>query len=103
MDPMDPLDPMGPTDELRVYLRDLTTNTWLNFAAGEWIDQYEDRIMDAMAVHAAALGGTLSMTGTPESGRVTVYEAVTAAVILDFDWHTMTLAEARGTDSTQVA
>jgi hypothetical protein len=38
----------------------------------------------------------LCLTGTPECGRVTVYASATQDIVVDFDWHTMTIAEARG-------
>jgi hypothetical protein len=83
-------------DEVLVYLRDLTADSWTHFPAGDWIDRYAEQINAVLDIHSATLGGTLSLTGTPERGRVTVYAAVTQNVVVDFDWHTMTIAEARG-------
>lgn len=83
-------------DEVLVYLRDLTTQTWTHFPAVEWIDRYAAQIRAVLDIHRATLGGTLSLTGTPECGRVTVYAPATQDIVVDFDWHTMTIAEARG-------
>jgi hypothetical protein len=83
-------------DELLVYLRDLTANTWTHFPASEWIDRYAEQIRAVLDIHRATLGGTLCLTGTPECGRVTVYASATQDIVVDFDWHTMTIAEARG-------
>ena len=40
------------------------------------------------------VGGSFGLTGTPERGRMTVC-ALDGSVVLDFDWHTMTIDQAR--------
>ncbi|MFA5707533.1 hypothetical protein [Mycolicibacterium sp.] len=87
-------------NDLRVFLRDLTQQTWVNFEPGQWIDQFEGRISAAMTAHAATFGGTFAFTGTAESGRVTVYSKA-RDVLIDFDWHTMTLEEAMGSEAAE--
>lgn len=84
---------MDALDEMRVYVRNLMTNEWVAFAPGEWIDQYESRVFDAIAMYGATFGGTLSLTGTPEHGRVTVYASPLGEVILDYDWFTWKASE----------
>lgn len=78
-------------DELRVYLRDLTSGEWTAYAPGTWIDQYLNRIAAAIERYADTVGGSLALTGTPERGRITVCDAQDA-VVLDFDWQTMTVS-----------
>lgn len=81
-------------DELRVYLRDLTSGEWTWYAPAAWIDQYYNRIAACIERHAATVGGSFALSGTPECGRMTVFTAEDE-VILDFDWHTMTVSAAR--------
>lgn len=85
---------MNQNYELRVYLHDLTTGAQMSFTVGEWMDQYAGRIRDALALQALTLGGTFSLTGTSERGRITVYAAETREIIRDIAWTAMTAAEA---------
>lgn len=85
---------MDTLEEMRVYMRNLITDEWVDFAPGEWIDQYESRVFDALAIHGATFGGTLAMTGTPEHGRITIYASPLGEVIVDYDWFTMAVSEA---------
>lgn len=80
--------------ELRTYLRDLTTGEWITYTPDVWLGQYQARIDDALVRHGHTVGGSFAITGSPETGRMTVC-AVDGAVVLDFDWHTMTIEQAR--------
>lgn len=81
-------------DELRVYLRDLTSGEWISYAPNDWIDQYYNRIAAAIEQHGTTVGGSFGLSGTPERGRMTVWTVDNEAV-LDFDWQTMTVSAAR--------
>lgn len=80
--------------ELRTYLRDLTSGEWIVYAPEVWLDQYQARIDDALVRHAHTVGGSFAITGSPERGRMTVCD-IEGGVVLDFDWHTMTVEQAR--------
>lgn len=80
--------------ELRTYLRDLTSGEWVGYTPEVWLDQYQARIDDALVRHSRTFGGSFALTGTAERGRMTVC-AVGGAIVLDFDWHTMTVEQAR--------
>ncbi|BBX87882.1 hypothetical protein [Mycolicibacterium aubagnense] len=85
---------MNQNNELRVYLHDLATGKQISFTVGEWMDQYTGRIRDALALQAQTLGGTFSLTGTAERGRITVYAPDTREIIRDIAWNAMTAVEA---------
>ena len=85
---------MDPQDELRVYLHDLLTDTWTSVSVAEWMDQYEDRVATALTMHADTFGGTFSLTGTSERGRVSVFTAAPHRTVLDLAWHALTRSEA---------
>ncbi|KXP08717.1 hypothetical protein [Tsukamurella pseudospumae] len=74
-------------DDVRVYLRDLRSKEWIRYTAEEWITQYYARIEDALCEYRDTFGGSLGLTGTIESGRLTVCDA-NDKVVLDFDWRT---------------
>ncbi|MFD9828553.1 hypothetical protein ACFWXB_13855 [Tsukamurella tyrosinosolvens] len=81
-------------DDIKVYLRDMQSGEWISYAPEDWIKQYYARIEDALVVHQGTFGGSIGLTGTPERGRLTVCDAGDK-VVLDFDWHTMTVETAR--------
>lgn len=80
--------------ELRTYLRDLRSGEWITYTPDAWIGQYRARIDDALVKHAATVGGSFAITGTPERGRLSVLDT-DGNPVLDFDWHTMTVSQAR--------
>lgn len=80
-------------DELWVYLRDLRSGEWVTFEPAVWIDDFSALTAEAHRAHAETVGGSLHVTGTPESGRITVLDAAGGTVV-DSDWHTMTRCEA---------
>lgn len=80
--------------DLRTYLRDLTSGEWIVYTPQVWLGQYQARIDDALVRHGHTVGGSFAITGTAERGRLTVCDA-DGAVVLDFDWHTMAVEQAR--------
>ena len=80
-------------DTLRVYLRDLTSGEWITYSTDAWLEQYPARVRDALDVHAGTFGGSFAITGTPERGRLSVFDT-NSERLLDFDWMTMTVDEA---------
>lgn len=76
--------------ELRVFLRDVTTRVDMrSYEPMEWVEQYDARLTAAVEVYLSTFGGTISLTGTPETGRVTVWRRSTdPAPILDWCWDT---------------
>ncbi len=82
--------------QLRVHLRNLRTGQWVsNHDPVEWLDIYDQLTRFAIdAFTSRGLGGTFTVTGTPESGRVTVYPASDrTTAIVDYDWHTYEVPE----------
>lgn len=75
-------------NDIQVYLRDLRSKEWIRYTAEEWISQYYARIEDALCEYRDTFGGSLGLTGTIESGRLTVCDA-NDKVVLDFDWRTV--------------
>jgi hypothetical protein len=57
------------------------------------VEQYPARVQDALDIHAATFGGSFAITGTPERGRLSVFNADSERV-LDFDWMTMSVGTA---------
>ena len=81
---------------LHVFVRDLLRGTWVLEDPMRWADAYPGRIATALAVFIDTGGGTLQLTGTPETGRVTLINTAGMAVA-DVGWMSMTdteLAEA---------
>lgn len=83
-------------DGCHVYLRDIIADTWERHEASAWVDAYAARVADAVRLQMTTIGGSLTMSGTAESGRVTVTAADGRRVLLDYDWHTLTSGQALG-------
>ena len=78
--------------ELRVSLRDLITDTVVaTYDQIRWVDQHAAHVSAALEQWVKTLGGTIMITGTPEVGRVTIYQTSTDTTpVVDFDWFTKT-------------
>ena len=88
-----------PLVELRVFLRDLITGAWVNsYDPVTWVGEHDKHMTTALQLFLDTFGGTITISGTPEVGRVTVYPTTgkDVAPIADFDWHTL---RADGTSS----
>jgi hypothetical protein len=77
---------------LHIFVPDLLTGTWVLEDPMHWADAYPGRIATALAVCINTGGGTLQLTGTPETGRVRVITTAGLAVA-DVGWMTMSDSE----------
>lgn len=82
--------PTMPFADLRVHLRDLRTGSWVsNYDTQRWLEIHEELLDIAADMFMETFGGTLMVSGTAETGRVTVYPTTERSTpILDYDWHT---------------
>ena len=76
--------------QLRVHLRDLRTGSWVSSHDSQrWLEEHENLLSRSVDTYMNTFGGTIMISGTPETGRVTVYPTTERSVpILDYDWHT---------------
>ena len=77
---------------LHIFVRDLLTGTWVLEDPMRWADAYPGRIATAVAAFLHTGGGTLQLTGTPETGRVPLLTTAGTAVA-DVSWTSMTDTE----------
>jgi hypothetical protein len=77
---------------LHIFVRDLLAGTWVLEDPMRWADSYPGRIATGLAVFIGTSGGTLQLTGTPETGRVRVINTAGMAVA-DVGWMTMSESE----------
>ncbi|ART70687.1 MULTISPECIES: hypothetical protein [Mycobacteriaceae] len=86
---------MAQREEDVVYVKTVATGSMEPVTISQWTNHgFNALIRDAMALFASTKGGTLSITGTPEYGRVTV--AMRGECLMDMVWGRMTAAEAHG-------
>lgn len=84
---------MAQLEEDVVYVKTVATGSMEPVIASEWTNRgFNALIRDAMTLFASTKGGTLSITGTPEYGRVTV--ALRGECLMDMVWGRMVPAEA---------
>lgn len=79
--------------DLRVYVRDIVTSQWQQFPAAKWVDEFSERFDMATDLFLDSFGGTLTVSGTAEMGRITVTAADNRTPLMDIDWYTRSAAE----------
>lgn len=89
-------------EPLRVYMRDNLDGRWKNFSVEDWIDTYRERINAVVDLHGRTVGGTLTLTGTAERGRITLLAPGEYGPILDRDWCTLTMSQALSREPSDI-
>ena len=76
--------------ELRVCLRDFITKTDVaEYDPAVWVEEHTTRMTSCVDMWLRTYGGTITMSGTPEEGRATVYPGDnTTDPIIDIYWYT---------------
>lgn len=85
--------PTEPVVEMRVYVRDILSGSWENFSMAEWTEKVEEYYNGAATAFHLTFGGTLTLSGTNESGRASVVTA-DGETVYDYDWYTLNRHEA---------
>ncbi|OSC34682.1 hypothetical protein B8W67_05390 [Mycolicibacillus koreensis] len=85
-----------------VYLRDILTGEWARIEVSDWADTYRARVATAVSRQMGTFGGELTLSGSPERGRVTLINAEGDQIIMDFDWYTLTVSQALGREPSGI-
>lgn len=83
-------------DPVHVYVRDILTQQWVCYSPAQWADTYRERVRIMVEAHIRSAGGELTISGTPECGRITLARSCGDDVLLDYDWYTLTMQQALG-------
>lgn len=83
-------------DPVYVYVRDILTQQWMHYTTAQWADTYRDRVLIMVDEHIRSFGGELTLSGTPECGRITLTRGDGDDTLLDYDWYTLNMRQAMG-------